>query len=76
MQIDLETAQRLLPEANDFVTGKQRYMPEDSEIRDIAVATFHVGFTSHLHAVCSEIFRVVAIAWLLKQQQDENNDDY
>jgi hypothetical protein len=69
MEISLEQARRLFATANDFHTGKAKYIPTDSEIRSISLGVFHSETVSVMTHVITEIFRVLAVHYM----EERNN---
>lgn len=64
MNISLEDARRLFPQAYAFDNGIVPYLDPKSEIRQIAQQTFGKVYIQHLQVVIAEIYKVLASAYM------------
>ncbi len=60
----LETASRLFAEAREWTSGRVKYLAEDSEIRQMALDTYHQQHVMHLQRVCDDIYYVLACEFM------------
>lgn len=70
MEISLEKAFELFDEANNYETGAQKYIFEESEIRKIATKVFGYATVTTMTTVTREIFRVIAEHHVKEMKKD------